>query len=351
MYFQHQAVLSFAIIQRRCEVRSIVQCCYVERHPMFARLSKLFSSRRDWKYPTPVPELAKDLDFRTLKEFRGDALPQSNTINWLDAPDAVEEIERRRAAGRITDEEAQACLYWVQYGYLVVEKLFSAEELDAAFEAYEKALLAGELGSIDVVSPNGLLYDRKLDPALTVPALKALQHHPKLMRWTDLLLGRKTVPFQTIMGHAGSGQRAHSDSIHMTTYPAGFMVASWTAFEDIDEDSGPLEYYPKSHRLPYLLSREAGIEPAQFRKEGYAVYSKLYEPAIAELCSAHGFERKLFLPKKGDTLFWHANLIHGGSARANPNRSRKALVCHNFAEGVLSYHDLSGLPTRIHTQA
>lgn len=77
------------------------------------------------------------------------------------------------------------------------------------------------------------MHGRQLDPHLKVPAVRALRHHPAILAWTDLLFDRRTVPFQTIMGHAGSQQRAHSDSIHMTTYPLGFLVATWLAFEDI----------------------------------------------------------------------------------------------------------------------
>ena len=58
----------------------------------------------------------------------------------------------------------------------------------------------------------------------------------------------------------------------MTTYPLGFLVANWIAFGDISPASVPLEYYPHSHRLPYLLSAEVGITGAgEFAEEGYAI--------------------------------------------------------------------------------
>ena len=72
---------------------------------------------------------------------------------------------------------------------------------------------------------------------------------------------REPAPFQTITSHKGSQQQEHSDSIHMTTYPIGYLTAAWVAFEDIHPDSGPLVYYPKSHRLPYIFSRDVGIKP------------------------------------------------------------------------------------------
>ena len=176
-----------------------------------------------------------------------------------------------------------------------------------------------------------------------------MQHHADVLKWVDLLFGRKTVPFQTIMGHAGSEQAAHSDSIHMTTYPLGYLVANWIAFEDITEDSGVLEYYPGSHKLPYLLSADVGIAEYEFKEKGYSVYSERYEPAIRAECEAAGFPKETFLAKKGDVLFWHANLVHGGGRRIDPNASRKALVCHYFAEGAVTYHDLSGNASRLHS--
>ena len=48
-----------------------------------------------------------------------------------------------------------------------------------------------------------------------------------------------------------------------------------------------------------------------------------------------------FHAKKGDVLIWHANLIHGGSARKNLELSRRALVCHFFVNGAFVYHDLA----------
>lgn len=310
-------------------------------------LSRLFRSK-SWPYAPPKPELARNIDFSQITEIRAEVFPDSNIRNWLDASDAHSRVDARLKAKEITLQQAEACYFWIKNGYWVVPSLFESEELDKAWVAYERALKSGELGSVQVVSDDGLLFDRTLDPALHVSEIKALQHHTKLMQWTDLFLGRKTAPFQTIMGHAGSQQAAHSDSIHMTTYPIGFMVASWTAFEPIAPDSGPLIYYPGSHRLPYVLSREIGIGPGEFKKHGYRLYHEMYEPRIAELCQQHGFEQKTFLAQKGDTLFWHANLVHGGAPRQHPNRSRKALVCHHFAEGVVTYHDLSGNASRLH---
>ena len=152
---------------------------------------------------------------------------------------------------------------------------------------------------------------------------------------------REPKPLQTIMAHKGSQQGAHSDSIHMTTYPIGYLSAAWIAFEDIHPDSGPLVFYPGSHRLPYVFSKDVGISEADFKKHGYSSYSEKYEPYIRRLVEERRIEPHYFHAKRGDVLIWHANLIHGGSMRRNIQLSRKSLVCHFFVKGAFVYHDLA----------
>ncbi len=292
-------------------------------------------------YEAEVP-----VDLGGIRRFRGEAFPKSAPACWLDRPDAPQLVDARLANGAITAVQAEACRFWIANGYLVLPKLVDEATLDAIWADYCAAIDDGRLGSPSLLNAAGTLRDRTLNPHLRVPSIAAIQRHPAVLAWTDLLFGRPTIPFQTIMGHAGSQQKAHSDSIHMTTYPLGYLIASWLAFEDIDAGSGPLDYYPGSHKLPYLLSADVGIAANEFKRKGATVYAERYEPAIADRTA--GFPREIFLARKGDVLFWHANLIHGGAARVDPDRSRKALVCHYFAKGAVTYHDLSGDRTSLH---
>lgn len=290
------------------------------------------------------------VDLAKIDEFRGDAFPPSGPASWLDRPNALMEVERRHRAGELTDTQAAICAQWIFEGYCIIPGLIPRDLLDRVWQAYEQAIAEGTV----TVAPESFGADdafpgRNLDTHLRLPIVRELQLHPKVLEITDLLFGRKTMPFQTIMGHKGSSQSPHSDTIHMTTYPLGYLIANWIAFEDIHPDSGPLEYYPRSHRLvPTLLSGDLGIAPREFKKKGGAVYAERYEPVIRRYIEALDLQPKLFMAKAGDVLFWHADLLHGGAARKNLALSRKALVCHYFAEGALTYHDLSGNPTRLH---
>ena len=127
----------------------------------------------------------------------------------------------------------------------------------------------------------------------------------------------------------------------MTTYPLGYLAAAWIAFEDIHPDCGPLVFYPGSHKLPYVFSKDVGITEADYQRDGYAPYQAKYEARIADLIEKQAIEPQYFHARKGDVLVWHAYLVHGGSTRQNLRLSRRALVCHYFAKGAFVYHDLA----------
>jgi hypothetical protein len=278
----------------------------------------------------------------TLENPRFEKFPYAGPFPWLDQPDAGERIDAKLAAGLITAKEATLCRLWSEKGYLVLERAIEPAVLDEVWAEYETAIAKGivELKP-ESVSAEDPWPGRYLDVHLKVPGFCRLLRHPTLLHWVELLMERVPAPFQTISSHKGSQQLPHSDSIHMTTYPIGYLSACWIAFEDIHPDSGPLVYYPGSHRLPYIFSHDVGIGEMDYRESGSASYHAKYEPRIQEVLAQQEIEPQYFHARKGDVLFWHANLIHGGSPRRDLRHSRRALVNHYFVEGAICYHDLS----------
>jgi len=294
--------------------------------------------------PTPFWQLpvvpTRPVDLATMQLFRRSTFPaDGGPVPWLDQPDAEERIAERLGRGEITAPEAELCRKWARDGYVILEGFHPQALMDRTWGEYEAAIAAGEAHPpAQPIYEGDPLPGRLLNVHFYVPAMDEMLKEPRMNHVMSVLLGAKAMPFQTIVGHKASQQMAHSDSIHMTTYPAGYLAASWIAYEDIGPDSGPLVYYPGSHRLPYMLSEDLGIKP----EDGYSTYATLYEPAVQRTIAEHGLKPKHFLAKKGDVLIWHANLLHGGSPLADAKASRKALVCHYFAEGVVCYHDLMG---------
>jgi hypothetical protein len=286
------------------------------------------------------------VDLDAIRDYKLEYFPSSGPLPWLDEPDAERRIAEKTAAGEISAEEARRCRSWAKDGFLVLEGFFDAESLDRIWAAYEAAVREGSVMlQPEQRAPRDALPSRSLDAHLAVPEVRGLLHDEGLKSWMRLLLGREPAPFQTLVSYKGSEQREHSDAIHMTTYPVGYLTAAWIAFEDIHPDCGPIVYYPGSHRLPYLSSLALGIPRGEFRRRGYAAYFEEYEPAIQRLIADNGLQPAVFLPKRGDVLLWHANLIHAGSPRRDLSLSRRAVVLHYFAEGAVCYHDLSGTLT------
>lgn len=289
------------------------------------------------------------VDLEALPQYRNEFFPRSGPLPWIDQPDALATLEQKVSARSIDPSDAEICRGLIVDGYYIAKNLIEPDVLDTAWQSYEMALEDKVVSVKPEVHGDGDKFPgRLLDPHLKIPQIRELLWRPEILRITNLLFGRETVPFQTIIGHKSSQQLPHSDAIHMTTYPLGFLLAAWIAFEDVHADSGPLVYYPKSHKLlPSLLSADVGIEMMEF-KASSSIYNERYERRVKQYLDDLDLRPVPFCARKGDVLFWHANLVHGGLRRNDLKHSRKALVCHYFAKGAFTYHDLSGNASRLH---
>lgn len=280
------------------------------------------------------------VDIRNLTRFTADQFPESGPRPWLDRPDAECLIQASLASGKITADEARQAEYFRVHGYLVLEKLFPDQMIDSIWSDYEKKVYEGRVPVETYQKKSGDLFlGRCLNPHMNVPVLRKLSHYRKLVSTMSLLMGVDAIPFQTITSFAGSQQLPHSDAIHMTTYPLGYLAAAWIAMEDIHPDCGPLVYYPASHRLPYLFTHnlvDSGV-PEEYKRTTW--YSDVYEPEIQRLIKDRDLGAMHFTCHKGDVLIWHSNLLHGGSQRNDQNLSRRSMVSHYFGRGAVCFGD------------
>ncbi|MFB6306689.1 MAG: phytanoyl-CoA dioxygenase family protein, partial [Flavobacteriales bacterium] len=173
--------------------------------------------------------------------------------------------------------------------------------------------------------------------------LKNLANPVRLMNILEMLMGKELKLFQSINFLQGSEQRAHSDTIHMTTYPLGNLIAVWIALEDVDEENGTLHYYPGSHKLPYITNKDIGNEGTKW-KLGDKPYSA-YEDKIEEVIEENNLKKETLKAQKGDIFIWHANLLHGGEPHKDPSRTRKSMVLHYFSKDAICYHEITQRPT------
>lgn len=266
------------------------------------------------------------------KDFKG--LPVGD-IPWMDKDVSYEEVKQKLRNTHFTDDVKEQILSWKENGYMVLKNFFTPQVADSINKEIEDLLAEKK---VEFTLGNKVMFANKQS--------KLIQSIATQRNITDMLsfiLGREVVPFQTINFITGSQQHAHSDSIHMTTYPLGYLIAIWVALEDIDESNGPLSYYPGSHKLPYILNHDYERGGNALTVGADSNYVK-YEEKIGEVVRTTNFTKKIFTAKKGDVLVWHANLIHGGEKITNPNSTRKSMVVHYFAKGVIKYHEITERP-------
>jgi ectoine hydroxylase-related dioxygenase (phytanoyl-CoA dioxygenase family) len=261
--------------------------------------------------------------------------PDKTSRAWLDVNHSRTVLPNDPRLTSFPEDVQQSLLNWSDQGFLVWNQFFPQETIDEINKETDRVVISGKIS---------ITHDNKF-PFLNRESKKidAITRDPQLTNLLSLLLGKEVVPFQTLSFIKGSGQRAHSDSIHMTTYPLGYLIAVWIALEDVQPDSGPLFYFPGSHRLPYLLNDDFGKISSAWMT-GERSY-KDYEDVIEELIAQKHLEPAVFLPKAGDILVWHANLLHGGQPIENPARTRKSMVIHYYAKDVIKYHELTERPS------
>ncbi|WP_218127033.1 phytanoyl-CoA dioxygenase family protein [Catalinimonas alkaloidigena] len=258
----------------------------------------------------------------------------SEEAPWLDQPNATERLLSQAYFQQLPAAWQDAVRQWPERGYLILKGLFSAEEVETINREIDR-LVHEQKAEWRYV--NKIMFAVRQSKAV-----RDIVHKPELEALLGFLLGKPVKLFQSINFLKGSQQSAHSDSIHMTTYPLGYMIAAWIALEDIDPGSGPLFYYPGSHRLPYVLNEDFD-HGGNYFLIGEQAYAR-YEAAIKSVLEKQNLPQETFLAQKGDVLLWHANLLHGGSPVLDPQRTRKSMVLHYFAEGVICYHEITQRP-------
>ena len=257
---------------------------------------------------------------------------------WIDQPDAPQRIAERLASGELTAEQAEALDHFVRWGYAVVpleldERLFEQIETDVNRCWREKSpdLIYAYDGPPRWMSVADEAAHRKSKSRIHdlhshSEAALSLYLEPRLHEIVRLILGEPAVAIQSLYFQFGSQQILHRDPVVVPTGAPGHLVAAWIALEDIHPDCGALAYVPGSHKLPYYEFR-----PGQYMFDGNTMGGEDIAAAFAfdeEQCRKHGLETRLFTPKRGEALIWHASLRHGGSPLLDPSLTRKSFVIH-----------------------
>lgn len=130
----------------------------------------------------------------------------------------------------------------------------------------------------------------------------------------------------------GSQQPDHTDSLYMPAPVGLHLVASWIALEDGNSDSGPLRYYPGSHKIPPYRFSDNRLNAISDEMPEYNAYMRV------EL-ERRKIRPEFFVPRLGDVFIWHSQLLHGGEPIKDLSLTRRSLVTHYWrAEDVRGRH-------------
>ena len=252
---------------------------------------------------------------------------------WLDGKQGLSALDHHESFHTLGPKLQKKARQFVSEGYCVLEGFFPQEKTDALNAEMTSLLEEGKVGYNYTGRKLFNLHEQ------SNIADQGFFKDPDLLKFMEFLLGSELIPFQTLGFRAGSEQRAHSDSIHMTTAPLGYLIAAWVALEDCTPENGPLFYYPGSHRLPYITTQDYPSGNTAFAIGGES--NKRYEEKIAQVIEENKLVKKDFLAKRGDVLIWHANLLHGGNRIIREGTTRKSLVCHYYGKKAICYHEIS----------
>tara|TARA_X000000950_G_scaffold289399_1_gene412888 strand:- start:6283 stop:7167 length:885 start_codon:yes stop_codon:yes gene_type:complete len=158
-------------------------------------------------------------------------------------------------------------------------------------------------------------------------AIKKIVLNKKLSDILTFCYKSNPIPISTINFVRGAEQPQHSDEFHFGSIPHRYLTGCWIALEDVTEKCGPLSIVKGSHKLPIFSFEQIGVKIPKTESEFKKAYT-MYEDWVREEIDKHNLCLETPLLKKGQTLIWLSNTLHGSEKIKAPSTTRKSLVIH-----------------------
>ncbi len=269
------------------------------------------------------------------------ALPSAFGGLWPDLANALDVVRGKLEVGQISPVQAELLDHWIMNGFVVLEGAIAPELIDAAVADLDRAFDGGMPGvrfECHKIAPGLVDWQAEIaghaakviDMHHFSPAARALMFAEPISEFLGLIFESKAFASQTLGFIRGSGQEGHQDSAYVPYSIPRQFAATWIALEDVTIGAGELFYYPGSHRFNDFLYRGRYKSLVEAGRCGYNVEREEVERHVQRLrktAKRRGIEKQLLAAKKGDVLFWHADLVHGGNP-VSGDTTRKSLVTH-----------------------
>lgn len=252
------------------------------------------------------------------------------TALWIDQPGSAELLPQKVKDARIREQISSL----MDNGLVVLRENIGADLCDQAVRDYKRFCAENAEYVLDNLDEHGR-EKRLVDFHHWSEAALQIAMNETALSLLDLVFEQKACPYTSLTFKFGTQQPAHKDTPHFATWPLGHFAGVWTALEDIDVEAGPLFYHPGSHKVE--LNRKEFIKPRAWMNFWMSTRKRnldaldAYNHKTLELSRDFGSPVPLPL-RKGDTVIWHPELIHGGMPATNPSLSRWSIVVHCATE-------------------
>lgn len=208
-----------------------------------------------------------------------------------------------------------------ELGYCVVGGLFSEADIQEIENFFEEFKHSGE-----TIFDGGVKYD---EVDFTKRQLRAMQPHrysrkvqgwflkPEVGEVLEELLGKPALGAQTMYYFkppGAKGQGMHQDNFYLLSKPAT-CIAAWTAIDSADTDNGCLYVVPGSHRDSIFCPDSGAERWMNYGDSHISKFPRDQKPVPVYV-------------KRGETMFFGGNLIHGSGPNRTKDRWRRTFIGH-----------------------
>jgi phytanoyl-CoA hydroxylase len=249
----------------------------------------------------------------------------------------IRQLKRKFGSQVLTREQRN---FWNENGFLILQNFFEPEKLETllsevndiwqnrqldnnplVIDILEGSLAGNRMKLKDVPEEVRTISHKLNDLYLISDACRSLSLDPQLCLILEELLNGQPIIINSLTFEKGSQQPYHFDTYYMPPPVKNKMVVSSICLEDYHVESGPLGYYPKSHKIPPYFFSDGNLKAVDTEMSQATAYIE------AEI-QKRGLKAESFIGKAGDVFIWHAQLYHGGQPILDPHRTRRSLVTH-----------------------
>lgn len=212
-----------------------------------------------------------------------------------------------------------------EVGYCAVADLYTPVELDEIEAFFEEYKTSGAK-----VFDGNNRYEEVDPKQQQVRAMQTHRYSNRVKEWLlnprvasvlETLLGKPALAAQSMYYYkppGATGQGMHQDNFYLLAKPAT-CIAAWTPIDSADVDNGCLWLVPGSHRGDIICPQDNTTRWMNYGKSHISHFPRDQKPVPVPV-------------RRGETLFFGGNLIHGSGPNRTLDRSRRTFIGHYIDE-------------------